>query len=95
MNRSIRWKLVSLILPVAAVGLASTHDAGAQVVVVVRPPHAYVASYEPVYYNGYAHYWYGNRWYYRDHATWRWYDREPLYLYERRGEWAHHAHHWR
>ena len=59
------------------------------------PPVTYVASYEPVYYNGFAHYFYHNRWWYRDHGAWRGYDREPVFLHDRRGEWAHHWHHWR
>jgi hypothetical protein len=59
------------------------------------PTGTYVASYEPVYYNGFAHYFYHNHWYYRDHGAWRGYDHEPGFLHDRRGEWAHHAHHWR
>jgi hypothetical protein len=91
MNRPV-WKFVSVILPVAAVAIGYSHDAHAQ---FRGPPPAYIASYEPIYYNGFAHYLYRDHWYYRDHAAWRGYDREPGFLHDRRGEWGHHAHHWR
>jgi hypothetical protein len=48
------------------------------------PPDAYIATTEPVYFEGHAAYWYGNRWYYRDGARWSHYDREPPVLYQRR-----------
>ena len=93
MNRTI--KLLSVVVPFCAIGALFTTDAKAQYYV---PPPAYIASYEPVYYNGYAHYYYGNRWYYRDHVGgWRSYDREPAYLGGYRGGWAgrYHGGHWR
>ena len=48
------------------------------------PPDAYIATAEPVYFDGHASYWYGNRWYYRDGGRWNHYDREPAGLYQRR-----------
>jgi hypothetical protein len=48
------------------------------------PPDAYIATTEPVYYNGYASYWYGGRWYYRNGGRWNHYDREPAALGQRR-----------
>ena len=48
------------------------------------PPDAYIATTEPVYFDGHASYWYGNRWYYRDGGGWNHYDREPAGLYQRR-----------
>ena len=48
------------------------------------PPDAYIATTDPVYFDGHAAYWYGNRWYYRDGARWSHYDREPAGLYQRR-----------
>jgi len=40
---------------------------------------------EPVYYNGNAHYWYRDRWYYRNGRTWAWYrGGEPGYLHDYR-----------
>jgi hypothetical protein len=49
------------------------------------PPDAYIATTEPVYYGGFATYWYGDRWYYRDSGgRWNHYDREPGPLAQRR-----------
>ena len=49
------------------------------------PPPEYVATTEPVYYEGHAAYWYGNHWNWRDaHGGWNHYDREPPALAERR-----------
>jgi hypothetical protein len=48
------------------------------------PPDTYIATTEPVYFEGRATYWYGNRWYYRDGSRWGRYDREPPVLYQRR-----------
>jgi hypothetical protein len=48
------------------------------------PPDAYIATTEPVYFEGHAAYWYGGRWYYRDGGRWNHYDREPPGLYQRR-----------
>jgi hypothetical protein len=93
MNRFVR-SFLGAAVPLLSVA-AYSHDADAQIVVSEGPPAAYVASYEPVYYNGFAHYLYRDRWYYRDHAAWHAWDHEPGFLHEHRGEWAHHAHHWR
>jgi hypothetical protein len=49
------------------------------------PPDAYIATTEPVYYGGFATYWYGGRWNYRDGSgRWNHYDREPAPLSQRR-----------
>ena len=48
------------------------------------PPDAYVATTEPVYYEGRPLYWYGGRWYYREGGRWAHYTREPPALYQRR-----------
>jgi hypothetical protein len=94
MTRSIRWFVTAAALPLLAVGAYSL-EAKAQVVVQVGPPSAYIASYEPIYYNGFAHYLWHDHWYYRDHGAWHWWDHEPGFLHDHRGEWAHHWHHWR
>jgi hypothetical protein len=96
MKRIISKILVSALLPLAA-GVAVTAEAPSAEAQVVYyyPPASYVASYRPVYYNGYAHYWYGNRWWYRDHGAWRGYVTEPAYLYGYRGEWGRHYYGWR
>lgn len=41
-------------------------------------------TYPTVTYRGYAHYYVGNQWYYRDNNRWMSYRREPTYLYQRR-----------
>lgn len=48
------------------------------------PPDAYIATTEPVYFEGRATYYYGGRWYYRQGPRWYHYDREPPALYQRR-----------
>jgi hypothetical protein len=48
------------------------------------PPDAYVATTEPVYFEGRPMYWYGNRWSYREGGRWNHYEREPPALYQRR-----------
>ena len=92
MNKPILWS-AALALGLAA--LATPLDAGAQVVVTIGPPDAYVASYAPIYYNGFAHYWWHTHWYYRDHGAWHWWTTEPVFLHQHRGEWGNHWHHWR
>jgi hypothetical protein len=53
------------------------------------PPDAFIATSEPFYYGGYASYWYGGRWYYRDGGgRWNHYDREPDALRQRRTQGA-------
>jgi hypothetical protein len=69
---------------VAGLGLCAPHEASAQDV-IVQPDDAYIATAEPVYYNGLAHYWYRNRWYYRNGRSWAWYGGgEPGYLHDYR-----------
>jgi hypothetical protein len=86
MNRPLvtRLGLLTALGVAAGVGLA-TVPASAQEVVVYPDP-AYVATADPVYYNGVAHYWYRDRWYYRDGAGhWAWYHGgEPGYLHDYR-----------
>ena len=69
---------------VTALGLAS-RVASAQ---VGYPPAEFIATTEPVYYQGHAAYWYGNQWYYRDHGRWSYYRAEPGYLRDRRAHWG-------
>ena len=59
--------------------------ARAQVEVVIRPPSWFIATTWPVYFEGHASYWYGDRWYYRDGGAWRYYHDEPTYLRDHRG----------
>ena len=86
MNRTLVGfsKVFASLSIVAGVGLFAPRDASAQEV-VVYPDAAYVASAEPVYYNGSAHYWYRDRWYYRNGDGWAWYrGGEPAYLHDYR-----------
>jgi hypothetical protein len=86
MNRLIAtlskgFVIVSAAGALAAVSLVGT-PANAQ---WVPPPPEYVATTEPVYYEGHAAYWYGNHWNWRDgHGAWNHYDHEPAALADRR-----------
>jgi hypothetical protein len=86
MNRNIAvlskgFLIVSALGAFAAVSLSGT-PAGAQ---WAPPPPEFIATTEPVYYEGHAAYWYANRWNWRDeHSAWNHYDREPPPLAERR-----------
>jgi hypothetical protein len=62
--------------------------------VVIYPPSAFIATTSPVYYEGHASYWYGNRWWYRDGRSWRGYEREPAYLHDYRGTRGVDRHHY-
>jgi hypothetical protein len=70
---------------VAGICLVAPTEASAQEV-VVYPDAAYIAAAEPVYFNGVGHYWYRDRWYYRNGRSWAWYHGagEPAYLHDYR-----------
>ena len=77
-------KVFASLSVVAGVYLSAPSEASAQEV-VVQPDAAYIATAEPVYYNGAAHYWYRNHWYYRNGGTWAGYrGGEPGYLHDYR-----------
>ncbi len=78
MTNSILKTMKGLLLAAGLAACAMTGSARAQV--YVGPPPEYIATVAPVYFEGRAAYWYGNRWYYRDGGAWRWYDNEPGYL---------------
>jgi hypothetical protein len=70
-----------LALPLCAV----TTIAGAQLQVVLSPPDTFVATAEPVYYQGHPSYYYNNHWYYRDQrGAWNYYHDEPNELRDHR-----------
>jgi hypothetical protein len=81
MNRRL---VTTLAGAVVASCLAST-PARAGVEIQIFPPSWFIATARPVYYEGHASYWYGNRWHYRDGGRWRSYNDEPRYLREYRG----------
>ena len=60
--------------------------AHAQVQIVISPPAWFIATSWPVYFEGHATYWYGDRWYYRDGGAWRYYREEPAHLRDYRGQ---------
>lgn len=71
--------------PLVAAGCAVGFEAGAEYPVYDDyPSDAFIATTEPVYFEGRATYWYGGRWWYRDGRRWGHYDREPPNLYQRR-----------
>jgi len=86
MNRNIAtlskgFVIVSALGALAAVGLVGK-TAEAQ---WVPPPAEYIATTEPVYYEGHAAYYYNSHWYWRDtHGAWNHYDAEPAFLADRR-----------
>jgi hypothetical protein len=100
MNRTISYKGLSkgLVILSAVGALAAVATIGAPAAAQwVPPPAEYVASTEPVYYEGHAAYWYGNAWYWHDeHGAWQHYDHEPQFLADHRAHfppvrrsWAH------
>ncbi len=44
------------------------------------PPDGYIATTEPVYFEGHPTYYYRGRWFYRDGGHWHHYDHEPAHL---------------
>jgi hypothetical protein len=55
------------------------------------PPEAYIATYNPYYYEGRPMYYYGGYWYYRNGRTWSHYDSEPRHLRDYRTSGAYHG----
>lgn len=62
-----------------ALGVFAT-PAQAQIEITLFPPVAFRATSRPVYYDGHAAYWYGNRWYYQERGEWQYYREEPIHL---------------
>ena len=59
------------------------------------PPPEWIATTEPVYFEGHAAYWYENHWVWRDeHGAWARYDHEPPFLANRRAHFALVRHSW-
>jgi hypothetical protein len=59
------------------------------------PSPEFIASTEPVYYEGHAAYWYNNHWYWRDeHGRWNHYDQEPPFLADHRAHFPQNRRSW-
>jgi hypothetical protein len=81
MKRSISSLLIAVLLPLGASVAVLSTSTDAQAQYYRPPPPYYVARYRPVYYNGYAHYYYGGRWgYYRPGYGWYYYNQAPAEL---------------
>ena len=89
MTRTISSLLLAVLLPVgaAAVVTSTSSDANAQYRRYYAPSPTWVARNRPVYYNGYAHYYYGGRWnYYRPGYGWSYYEHTPQWFCTYRDE---------
>jgi hypothetical protein len=83
MNNNLKSTLkIALCAGALAAGASA---ARAQIEVTVGFPDAgFIATTEPVVFEGHAAYWFGGRWYYRDGRSWRYYREEPGFLRDRR-----------
>jgi hypothetical protein len=83
MNKSFKTMLKGVLL--AGMAFAGAAAARAQIQVSVGFPGAeFVATAQPVFFEGHAAYWYGGHWYYRDGRAWRYYRDEPVFLRDHR-----------
>lgn len=80
---------VTLMQRLVVAGLLSTSliaaTSLAQIQVEIGPPNDFIATTQPVYFEGHAAYWFRDRWMFRDGGAWRSYREEPAFLRERRG----------
>ncbi len=84
MKRTVATRTLCAGLVTACLACAAPAVAGIRVKIVIFPPPEFVATVEPVYYEGHAVYWYHDHWYYRHGRGWRLYEQEPVYLREHR-----------
>jgi hypothetical protein len=84
-NTSRLSKVFATISVLGVMGAVSFSSGHASAQEVVYPPPEYIATAEPVYYEGRPAYWWNNRWYYRNGPGWYYYHNEPAYLYGWRG----------
>ncbi|HEY3818202.1 MAG TPA: hypothetical protein VGL81_13575 [Polyangiaceae bacterium] len=100
MNKTISSKGLSkgLLILTALGALAAVSLVGSSAAAQWAPPPAeYIATTEPVYYEGHAAYWYSGHWFWHDeHGVWNHYDHEPAVLADHRAHaapvrrsWAH------
>lgn len=69
-----------LLTALGAVVFAGAFAVPASARIRISIPIEIIATTTPVYYEGHAAYWYGDRWYYRDRGDWYEYREEPVYL---------------
>ena len=85
----MRSSLFGLLFVISAAIAFHAEPARAQeVVITVAPPHAYIATAQPEYFENRPVYYYNGYWHYRDGGRWLYYRREPVYLRERRAHWG-------
>jgi hypothetical protein len=85
MNRPLLSRLALLATLGLTVGVGFPVAPASAQEVTIYPDAAYIATADPVYYNGIPHYWFRDRWYYREGARWAWYhEGEPRYLHDYR-----------
>jgi hypothetical protein len=81
-----RFAKVARALGVVAISAAPACYAEVDPDPAFYPPPSYVATVDPVFYDGHAVYWYGGHWAYRDGVgRWSYYRSEPAFLARRRG----------
>lgn len=91
MNRS----LVTMLGGAVVASCLASAPARAGIEIEIFPPAVFIATATPVYFEGHAAYWYGNRWYYREGRSWRPYREEPRYLHEYREHHEFERHYYR
>jgi len=82
MNRTFeRLAAAARLAPLATVLVAAGCYADVEGPPGYYPPPAYVATVDPVFYEGHAVYWYGEHWAYREGSgRWNYYRSEPAFL---------------
>jgi hypothetical protein len=90
MNRVSR--AIAGALSVAALAAIGSFAAPASAEEVI--PVEVIATITPVYHEGRAHYWWHDRWWYRDGARWSYHRTEPVFLRDWRARNPHRWHYY-
>jgi hypothetical protein len=93
MNSTSTW-LKAAALGVMVWGATAATGCSAEVTAepAYYPPPGFVATANPVYYEGRPAYYYNSRWYFRSGGGWGYYRSEPGYLYRNRTVYGAPAH---
>lgn len=75
---------IAVCLALVSGGLYSVPAAAQVIVMDEGPPPDFIATTQPVYFEGRAAYWWNNRWWFRDGPRWGWYHEEPAFLRDHR-----------